>query len=55
MAIASLMIAVFDCDSWNSVPKTELTQGTWIWNQKSRFLKMTVQKRQIEVFKNGKN
>ena len=54
MDISSVMIAVIDIDSWNLVPKTGTTQGIWIWNQKSRFFKMTVQKRQIEVFKIGK-
>ena len=55
MDISSLMIAVFDLDSWNLVPKTGLTQGIQFWNQKLRILKMTFRKRQIEVFKIGKN
>ena len=51
MDISSLMIAIFHLDSRNLAPRTGSTQGIWIWNKKLRFLKMTVRKLQINVFK----
>ena len=53
--ISSLMIAVFDLDSWNLVPGTGLTQGIRIWNKKLRFLKMTVQIGKFKFLKSEKN
>ena len=52
--ISSLMIAVFDLDSWNSVTKTGLTQGIRIWNQKLQFLKITGSKPANWRFQNRK-
>ena len=51
MAISSLVIAVFDLDSWNLAPKTGSTQGIRIWRKKFRFLKITVHFWQIKFLK----
>ena len=55
MAISSLVIAVFDLDSWNLAPKTGSTQEIRIWSQKLRFLNMTVHFQEIKNLKSTKN